>query len=315
MYKPLVSIVIPVYNGSNYLRECIDSALAQTYDNLEIIVVNDGSDDNGKTEKIAKSYGNKIKYFYKENGGVSSALNLGIEKMKGDWFSWLSHDDLYLPEKINSQVNILNEKFGFRKDIILSSGRLFIDKDSNRIKKIKYSRKGYYKGGEMFKLLLNNFRLSGCSLIINKEKLKEANCFNEDLDFIQDLHCWIKLALNNNDFYLHKKELVKARIHKDQQTNRIYHKRSKEMIFFINDIFERLNNKGNYSKDFVKEMYLYAFKLNHENMAKKFKRLLKAEDDFNNILYFNSHFIRIKFKLIKLIKKLIRFYRYEFSSK
>ena len=77
MKNPKVSIIIPVYNGENYLREAIDSALAQTYKNFEVIVVNDGSSD--KTDEICKSYGSRIRYFKKENGGVSTALNLGIE--------------------------------------------------------------------------------------------------------------------------------------------------------------------------------------------------------------------------------------------
>ena len=98
---PLVSIIIPVYNGSNYVKEAIDSALAQTYKNIEVIVVNDGSTDN--TEKIVKSYGDKIRYFYKENGGVASALNLAIENSKGEYISWLSHDDVYYPNKIQEQ--------------------------------------------------------------------------------------------------------------------------------------------------------------------------------------------------------------------
>ncbi|MDD1681509.1 MAG: glycosyltransferase, partial [Methanoregula sp.] len=72
---PKVSIIIPVYNGSNYLREAVDSALAQTYPNTEVIVVNDGSDDEGRTEAVAHSFGGRIRYFSKENGGVSSALN------------------------------------------------------------------------------------------------------------------------------------------------------------------------------------------------------------------------------------------------
>ena len=106
---PLVSIVIPVYNGANYMREAIDSALAQTYSNIEIIVVNDGSNDGGATRDIALSYGDKIRYFEKENGGVSTALNLGIKNMRGKYFSWLSHDDVYLPEKIQVEIDALRK--------------------------------------------------------------------------------------------------------------------------------------------------------------------------------------------------------------
>ena len=93
-----VSIIIPVYNGENYIREAIDSALSQTYKNIEIIVVNDGSKDN--TDEICKSYGKKIKYIKKENGGVATALNTGIKAAKGQYIAWLSHDDLYKENRI-----------------------------------------------------------------------------------------------------------------------------------------------------------------------------------------------------------------------
>ena len=78
MLNPKISIIIPAYNASNYLEEAIDSALSQTYQNIEIIVVNDGSEDGGATERIALSYGDRIRYFFKKNGGSSSALNVGI---------------------------------------------------------------------------------------------------------------------------------------------------------------------------------------------------------------------------------------------
>ena len=80
-FHPKISIVIPVYNGADFVAEAIDSALNQTYDNVEIIVVNDGSKDN--TEEVVKRYGDKVRYFAKPNGGVSSALNLGIAEMTG----------------------------------------------------------------------------------------------------------------------------------------------------------------------------------------------------------------------------------------
>ena len=109
MYNPLVSIIIPVYNGAKYLEHAIECALSQTYQNIEILVVNDGSTDDGASENVAKKYADKIRYFHKENGGVSSALNLAIREMKGEWFSWLSHDDGYKAEKIEKQVNAINK--------------------------------------------------------------------------------------------------------------------------------------------------------------------------------------------------------------
>ena len=95
--KPLVSIIIPVYNGANYLREAIESALGQTYGNCEVLVINDGSNDHGETEREALKFGDRIRYFKKENGGVASALNLGIRKMRGEYFSWLSHGFSTMP--------------------------------------------------------------------------------------------------------------------------------------------------------------------------------------------------------------------------
>lgn len=109
MTLPTVSIVIPVYNGSNYLRDAIDSALAQDYGRCEVIVVNDGSRDGGRTKAICRSYGNRIRYVERENGGVAAALNTGILEMKGDYFCWLSHDDVFFPNKVSMQIQSICE--------------------------------------------------------------------------------------------------------------------------------------------------------------------------------------------------------------
>ena len=127
--NPKVSIIIPVYNGANYVKEAIDSALSQTYDNIEIIVVNDGSNDNGETEKIIFSYQDKVKYISKKNGGVSSALNAGIRAMTGEYFSWLSHDDMYSPEKVSSQIALL-KKYQFSPNLIALCAAKEIDCNS-----------------------------------------------------------------------------------------------------------------------------------------------------------------------------------------
>lgn len=101
---PLVSVVIPVYNGGRFLAETIESVLNQTYENIECLVINDGSNDN--TSDVAKAFGSKIRYFDKPNGGVSSARNVGIENSRGDLVAFLDADDLWLPKKIEVQVEL-----------------------------------------------------------------------------------------------------------------------------------------------------------------------------------------------------------------
>ena len=99
----IVSIIIPVYNAEKYLKECLESALNQTYNEIEIIAVDDGSTDNSLN--ILKKYSDKIKIISKENGGTASALNHGIKNMKGEWFKWLSADDILYPDAVLELIN------------------------------------------------------------------------------------------------------------------------------------------------------------------------------------------------------------------
>lgn len=112
MDKPLVSIVIPVYNGENYLREAIASAVAQTWQALEIIVVDDGSQD--RSAEIASTFAG-VTVLRKANGGVASARNAGIATAKGEFLAFLDHDDVQHPEKTARQVAALaaNPMSGF----------------------------------------------------------------------------------------------------------------------------------------------------------------------------------------------------------
>ena len=100
----IISVIIAAYNAEKTIISTLESIDKQICDGVEVIIVNDGSPDDGATERVALSYGKKIRYIYQNNGGVSSALNTGIREMKGEYFSWLSHDDLYEPTKIEKQV-------------------------------------------------------------------------------------------------------------------------------------------------------------------------------------------------------------------
>lgn len=212
-YSPLVSIIIPVYNGANYMRQAIDSALAQTYENLEIIVVNDGSTDNGETERIALSYGDKITYYKKENGGCASALNYGISKMNGQWFSWLSHDDVYSPDKVRSAV----EYAAKYENAIICCGSMTIDADGNELPSRKaVSTPTLRTAEEQFRLFMSGQALNGCALLIPKAALDAAGPFSTDYIYILDWMYWIELSLQGYNFLTYPDVLVKNRKHRQQ---------------------------------------------------------------------------------------------------
>lgn len=193
--NPLVSIIIPVYNGANYLGEAIECALNQTYKNIEIIVVNDGSNDDGATEKIAVSYGDRIKYFKKENGGVSSALNFGIKNMKGEYFSWLSHDDKYLPDKIKNSVELLS-KYNFDEKLLAYTNSKYINEKSEYLNKngvIRFATEEIIEPEDCIKSMLKFGSLNGCALLIPKKAFSECGYFDEKLRYCQDVLMWQRL--------------------------------------------------------------------------------------------------------------------------
>ncbi|MDD3437444.1 MAG: glycosyltransferase [Candidatus Gastranaerophilales bacterium] len=228
-FNPLVSIVIPVYNGSNFLRSAIDSAINQTYKNIEVIVVNDGSTDD--TDKIAKSYGNKIRYFTKENGGVATALNLAIKEAKGEYISWLSHDDFYSENKIEMQINKLRE-LNCNPKIILFSDYAGLDEDNNVIKKVELA--DIFKENSRIEILklLNMAYLHGCTLLIPKIAFEQISYFDVKLKTTQDYALWFKFVKKGYIFYHMSEILVYSRWHDNQDTRTkvVTHKKEQKKL-------------------------------------------------------------------------------------
>ena len=215
-FIPLVTIIIPVYNGSNYLREAIDSSLAQTYDNIEVIVVNDGSNDGGATESIAISYGEKIKYFSKENGGVASALNTGIKESKGEYLSWLSHDDMYLSHKIKCQLDYIRDDPTARQ-ILYSDFEVFdVATGNSRINVTPAVTPGNNLREPLY--LLFGGAIHGCTLLLPKACFDEVGLFNEDLKTVQDYDVWFKLLKAQYEFRHIQGPLIVTRHHEGQGT-------------------------------------------------------------------------------------------------
>lgn len=218
MANPKVSIIIPVYNGSNFMRCAIDCALEQTYENIEIIVVNDGSTDNGKTEEIALSYGEKIRYFAKPNGGVSSALNCGIRNMTGDYFAWLSHDDAYTPTRITDAVALLTSHDLLGKKYVGFTGGYVADAGGTKIKDLRHSFEPnrIYSSYEAMEAMVANGTLYGCNLLIPREAFDEAGLFDESLRYSQDTLMWYRIFLAGYGLVSDDLPNVMSRMHGNQ---------------------------------------------------------------------------------------------------
>lgn len=209
--NPLVTVVIPVYNGANYLSNAINSVLGQTYKNHEIIVINDGSTDNGKTKLIAESFAKKIRYYEKQNGGVYSALNMGIKLMKGDLFLWLSHDDLIAPAMLEEHIKVRNENVTYGQFITYNFHQS-IDENGN----LKNKPIEFYDFTKLLFYLTHSFPVYCCSLLIPKEVIAEVSGFDER--FIWSDHKLLVDLSSSFTFAPVPKVLTFNRIHAEQIT-------------------------------------------------------------------------------------------------
>jgi len=218
LFEPTISIIIPVFNGANYLREAIESALAQTYSKVEIIVVDDGSADNGATRRIAESFGSKTTYIRQENGGCGAALNTGISAMTGQYFSWLSHDDIYTPDKLSRQVEILRGIAD--KNTIIYGNYDLIDSESKRFFSMRLEALGTAEQLDMPLYPLTRGIIHGCVLLIPRALFEKYGKFNPALKTTQDYDLWFRLfrhARIKFDPYT----FVLSRVHDEQSSRTI----------------------------------------------------------------------------------------------
>lgn len=309
-YQPKVTIIIPVYNGSNFLAEAIDAALSQTYENCEILVINDGSKDGGASEKIALSYGDKIKYYLKENGGVSSALNFAFEKMTGEWFSWLSHDDLYYPKKIEKQIAFINQLIEQDSSIDLNKITVrcateSIDKDGKVIKTPSY--KSVPTCEQPIDTILNNisnYRLSGCSFLLPAACIKDVGNFNEDIRTVSDVEYWYRLLFAGYTFYcLSDQILVKNRSHGKQVGKTkvdLFNKELTELFIWIAD---KLNQNMQFRSISSNERMFYGFAKRRNMVAANYVKITYLRKEISSFLY------HIKYPTYAAIYRILGFAR------
>ncbi len=196
MSDSLVSIIIPTFNARQWLGVAIDSALAQTHRNCEVLVIDDGSTD-GTREWLADKYGDQIKYFYKSNGGLGNARNVGLRNAHGEYVQFLDSDDLMLPEKVATHAEYLLRHPG--TDIVYGHIVCFDDAEPERL--FDWDRKDRYCSGNVFQTMLYDGFLLIHAPLSRKQCIERVGGFDGSAPSrCVDWDFWLRLAWSGASF-------------------------------------------------------------------------------------------------------------------
>lgn len=247
-----VSIVVPVYNGEKYLNQTLDSVLSQTWRDFEVIVVDDGSTDG--TQKIVGQYkDDRLKYFYKENGGPSSARNYGIESASGEYIAFLDADDIWESEKLERQLNFLKA----HEDIGVVGCNFQYLNDNAEKTEIFNMRKLYPNDGfNLCNLLACSFLLPS-SVLIRKEVVDNAGVFDPKFDGAEDTEYFLRI-LKKYSLGILDEVLLKYRVSNSSFSRgfRAYEIRDKVLNhFFLNYLSDERFNLDGVKKEAYHNLY------------------------------------------------------------
>jgi len=222
MKKPLVTCIIPVFNGEKYIEAAIESVLNQTYKNIEIIIVDDGSTDN--TLNLIEKFNGNVKYIRQSNSGSGVARNLGISKASGDFIGFLDSDDMWDKNKILLQLECFDNNLEI--EACLCNIKLINEKETG-ILDDEY-------------VIVTPYTV--CSILIKTYALKKVRLFNANLKFGEDTDWFMRIRKLEIPVKILKDTLVYARLHKDNLTNS-FNVRSREEIFskIKNELDKRRN--------------------------------------------------------------------------
>jgi glycosyltransferase involved in cell wall biosynthesis len=266
MQQPLVSVIITTYNRDKYLEEAICSVVNQTYPNMEVLVIDDGSVKN-YAEQICAKYSN-CTYHYKINGGLSSARNYGIEKTNGEFIAFLDDDDLWHPTKIEKQVLVLQENPNI--DCVHSSAAV-VDEKSNPT--------GIYIGAAQNKIHKRTgyvfWNALGCWVVKSPTPLIRKKVFKSDMMFDENIMVGEDIDFYQRMFYRHKVHYI-----------------NEPLAFYREyDDARRLSLQSEMFVGIEKKMFLNFKKMGIKNpftLHLIAVRLLKKAIKKNNSLYFEA---------------------------
>ena len=208
--SPKVSVVIPTYNRSGKVRGAIDSVLAQTLTDLEVVVVDDGSSDDTR-EVLSSVYGDRIRYYFQKNQGVSAARNKGIAEASGEWIAFLDSDDYWETNKLEWQFKAL-EQFGSRCGACYTDIRFFNHPETHTMFQLaqeSYSHKDVVGvNDDVLRLLVTpggpGMVVCPSSFLARADNVKRTGGLNPKLRFQQDTEFMFRVALLTGFCYVNR---------------------------------------------------------------------------------------------------------------
>jgi glycosyltransferase involved in cell wall biosynthesis len=246
----LVSVIIPVYNSAHFLKQSLESVINQTYQNIEIICIDDGSTDNSL--EILQQYSNEIIIISQKNHGLASALNLGIRKMKGIWFKWFSPDDVMYPHTIETLVDTAKK---YPNTIVYSNWKI-IDQKGTKLRDFSESNYNELSNFEYYIRLLDSQQININTSLVPSSLFENCSIRKLDDPVVIDYDFLLRAALLCNiKFHLIEKPLIKYRIHPKQLSHKNISKTLNYIYKIKSEILQNLDES--YRNRFIRELEIY----------------------------------------------------------
>lgn len=263
MIPDLISVIVPIYNVEDYIRQCFDSLLHQTYQNFEVLMINDGSPDNSAS--ICQEYAardSRFRYFEKENGGISTAVNLGIEHSQGEYVTLMDPDDWADNDYLEVLYNAIVQEGA---DVSISSYKRF-DMSSNSFYFHAFTKEYGKKvfTNKEFLESLPDLVASDYSFFITASKLVRKEMiglirFNADTKLAMDMEFWYKVYLKVNKVVFVNRDTYTYRIHSTSAANNLTVEKLKSSmqhrLAFIAILAARGINIESYVQDYIRHLY------------------------------------------------------------
>jgi glycosyltransferase involved in cell wall biosynthesis len=280
MFKPKISVIISTYNRTDYLNLTIQSVLSQTYTNIEIIVIDDGT-PNTNNEVLCEKF-DKVKYIKIENsGGPAKPRNIGILEAKGNYIAFVDDDDLWLPTKLERQVDILvnNPDFG----LVHCYCEVIDEKGIKKNEIIGKPGRSDIKHGNVSMRMMGNWTVMMPTPLIRKEVVDEVGFFNEQMPAAgEDTEFWARCSFETKFYYIDE-VLAQYRVH----NNNISLEKAKYLILPL--YLKEVIKKQLFSRRINKEQYYYLL----NNLCKMQIKMVKTSflKVFNNLFLLDYFWI------------------------